>query len=55
MMIDRILDYIGSRLLGETKYRRSRYKRAKRIAQRFGFEVYKPHLIWLQDGGLYES
>ena len=49
-MIDEILDYFGSRLFGEAKYRRSRYKRAKRIAQRFDYEVYKPHLIWLQDG-----
>ena len=49
MMIDKILDYFGPRLLGEAKYRRSRYKRAKRIAHGFGFEVYKPQLIWLQD------
>ena len=48
-MIDDILDFLGARILGQAKYRRSRYKHAKRIARRHGFEVYKPHLIWLQD------
>jgi len=48
-MIDAIHKFIGTRLFGEAKYNRSRYKRAKRIAQRFGYEVYKPQLIWLED------
>lgn len=49
-MFDTLHRHIGTFLFGEEKYKRSRYKRAKRIAQYFGYEVYKPHLIWLQDG-----
>lgn len=48
-MIDGILDFFGTRLFGKAEYRRSRYKRAKKIARRYDYEVYKPHLIWLQD------
>ena len=49
-MLDTLHRHIGTFLFGEEKYKRSRYKRARRIAQSFGFEVYKPQLIWLQDG-----
>jgi O-methyltransferase len=48
-MFDGIHEFVGNLLFGKEKYERSRYKRAKRIAKRFGFEVYKPHLVWLQD------
>jgi O-methyltransferase len=48
-MLDAVHRYIGTLLLGEAKYRRSRYKRARKIANRAGYEVYKPQLIWLED------
>lgn len=49
VLLDVVHEYIGTLLLGEARYRRSRYKRAKRIANRAGCEVYKPQLIWLED------
>jgi len=54
-MIEAVRKYIGILLLGEAKYRRSRYKRARKIANRAGYEVYKPHLIWLEDNAFLQA
>ena len=35
--------------MGSDRYRRRQYKRAKRIARRYGYEVYLSHLIWQVD------
>lgn len=48
-MIMRGIDYLGERLWGADRYRRKYYKLAKRIAAMKGFEVYKPHMVWLRD------
>lgn len=48
-MLQRIVDWVGSRALGRDKYRYEQYKRAKKIARRYGYEIYKSHLIWLDD------
>ena len=48
-MIGRAIDNLGERLWGRDRYRRKYYKLAKRIAAIKGFEVYKPHLVWLTD------
>jgi len=48
-MILRAIDYIGARLMGRDAWRHRHYKLAKRLANRQGFEVYKPRLIWLRD------
>jgi hypothetical protein len=49
LMIMRGIDYLGERIWGPDRYRRKYYKLAKRIAAIKGFEVYKPHMIWLRD------
>jgi hypothetical protein len=48
-MITKGIDYLGERLWGADRYRRKYYKLAKRIAAMKGFEVYKPHMVWLSD------
>lgn len=48
-MLLRAMDYLGGRLLGPEAWRHRQYKLAKKIATRLGFEVYKPHVIWLSD------
>lgn len=48
-MLMRALDYLGELALGRERYRHKHYKLAKNIAARQGFEVYKPHMIWLAD------
>lgn len=48
-MIGKAIDYLGERLWGRERYRRKYYKLAKKIASAKGFEVYKPHVIWLTD------
>ncbi|MFT4581410.1 MAG: O-methyltransferase [Gammaproteobacteria bacterium] len=48
-MFHRVIDFLGARLFGAQKYRYAQYKRAKKIARRQGYEIYKSHLIWFQD------
>ncbi len=48
-MLHRVIDFVGKRLLGEQAYRFAQYKRAKKIARRHGYEIYKAHLIWFND------
>ena len=48
-MLQQAVDYLGTLLLGRDAYRRRQYKRAKKIARRYGYEVYLSHLIWLSD------
>lgn len=48
-MLLKAIDYLGNRLLGREYYRHRHYKLAKKIANRQGFEVYKPRLIWMAD------
>lgn len=48
-MIGKAIDYLGERLWGSDRYRRKYYKLAKKIASAKGFEIYKPHVIWLTD------
>lgn len=48
-MLQRLVDLIGARLMGGDDYRYFQYKRAKKIARRHGYEIYKSHLIWLND------
>ncbi len=48
-MFHQIIDYIGTLVFGRDAYRYSQFKRAKKIARRHGYEVYKSHLIWLSD------
>jgi O-methyltransferase len=51
MIVEAMIDRIGSAVLGREKFRRLRFKRAQRIGRRYGYEVYKPHLSWLADPG----
>lgn len=48
-MIGRIADDMGALLLGREAWRARQYRRAKRIAQRSGHEIYLGHLIWQHD------
>jgi len=48
-MFHRVIDYVGARLLGDKAYRAAQYKRAKKLARRSGYEIYKSHLIWFTD------
>lgn len=48
-MLRQVVDRIGTLLMGRDRYRRRQYKRAKRIAGRYGYEIYKAHLIWQGD------
>jgi hypothetical protein len=48
-MFHDVIDYLGTSLFGSDAYRRFQFKRARKIARRVGYEVYKPHLIWLTD------
>lgn len=48
-MLRKAVDHLGALLMGQAAYRRLQFKRAKRIARRHGFEIYKPHLIWFAD------
>lgn len=43
------LDRLGGWLFGEEPYRAFMYKRAKKIARRFGYQIYKPQMIWQDD------
>jgi len=44
-----ITDRLGALVPGREAWRHRRYKRAKKIARRYGYEIYKSHLIWLRD------
>jgi len=48
-MFHQVIDYIGTLVFGRDAYRYFQFKRAKKIARRHGYEVYKSHLIWLSD------
>lgn len=48
-MLQQAVDYLGALLLGRDAYRYHQFKRAKKIARRYGYEVYKSHLIWFAD------
>ncbi len=48
-MFRQAVDYLGALLFGRDAYRYYQFKRAKKIARRHGYEVYKSHLIWLAD------
>jgi len=48
-MLRQVIDYLGTLRHGRDAYRRRQYKRAKKIAHRYGYEVYLSHLIWLSD------
>ncbi|MGI9357006.1 MAG: TylF/MycF/NovP-related O-methyltransferase [Rhizobiaceae bacterium] len=48
-MFGKAVDYVGALLLGRDDYRYHQFKRAKKIARRQGYEIYKSHLIWLTD------
>ena len=48
-MFRRVIDFVGVHLLGAEAYRFAQYKRAKKIARRHGYEIYKAHLIWFND------
>jgi O-methyltransferase len=43
------VDRMGRGLLGADEYRRFQYKRARKIAHRYGYDVYKSQLIWQSD------
>lgn len=49
IMFHKIIDYVGARLFGKEAYRYAQYKRAKKLARRQGYEIYKSHLIWFND------
>ena len=44
-----MIDKFGSVVFGNDAYRYWQYKRAKKISRRYGYEIYKSHLIWLKD------
>lgn len=48
-MLRQAVDYLGALLFGREGYRYRQFKRAKKIARRHGYEVYKSHLIWFTD------
>lgn len=48
-MFHAIIDFLGARLFGKEAYRYAQYKRAKKLARRQGYEIYKSHLIWFDD------
>lgn len=48
-MFHKMIDYLGTRLFGREAYRYAQYKRAKKLARRQGYEIYKSHLIWFED------
>lgn len=48
-MFQEAVDFIGARLMGRDAWRYAQFKRAKKIARRHGYEVYKSHLIWFHD------
>jgi O-methyltransferase len=48
-MFRKIVDRIGAWAIGEEDYRYFQYKRAKKIARRQGYEIYKSQLIWMCD------
>lgn len=49
MNIEGALGKVGMAVFGAKRWRRWRYKKAKRIAKANQFEIYKPQLIWLKD------
>jgi len=48
-MFHKMIDYLGARVFGREAYRYAQYKRAKKLARRQGYEIYKSHLIWFDD------
>jgi hypothetical protein len=48
-MLQSLVDSLGAAVMGPDAYRRAQFKRAKKIARRLGYEIYKPQLIWFQD------
>ena len=48
-MIRQVMDLAGSLFMGRDGYNYWQFKRAKKSARRYGFEVYKSHLNWMHD------
>jgi hypothetical protein len=48
-LLHRIVDSLGAAVMGPDAWRRAQFKRAKKIARRQGYEIYKPQLIWFED------
>jgi hypothetical protein len=44
-----IADRLGGLVVGPEEWRYFRYKRAKKIARRYGYEIYKSHMVWFAD------
>lgn len=49
MSFESFIHIAGSAIFGEERIRYWRYKRARRIAEHYGYEIYKPQMIWQQD------
>lgn len=54
-MFHQVVDFVGACLFGKKAYRYTQYKRAKKIARRQGYEIYKSHLIWFNDPDYLEA
>jgi O-methyltransferase len=48
-MLQQMIDKFGATIFGGDAYRYWQYKRAKKISRRYGYEIYKSHLIWMKD------